>query len=86
MALKYTGGGYGGAVNGVPARDLTDEDIKRLGLDEDALIKGGLYAPVFYSDTRPLSELESSEPKSAKPAYSDKAKRVVRSSKAESED
>jgi hypothetical protein len=40
--LVYTGGGYGGARPNIPARDLTDEEIKRYG-GEDALLKTGLY-------------------------------------------
>ena len=29
--LIYTGGGYGGAVGNVPARDLTDEEVEQCG-------------------------------------------------------
>ena len=40
--LIYTGGGYGGAQPNIPARDLTDEEVKQYG-GAEALIKTGLY-------------------------------------------
>lgn len=39
MALKYTGGGF---IPNVPARDLTEEEVKIYG-GADALVKTGLY-------------------------------------------
>lgn len=42
MMLRYTGGGYGGFLPGVPARDLSDEEVEALG-GEKALLKTGLY-------------------------------------------
>ena len=39
--LKYVGGGN--AITGVPARDLTTEEITELGLNEEQLIQSGLY-------------------------------------------
>lgn len=39
--LKYVGGGA--FLIGVPARDLTDEEIEELGLDRKILIESGLY-------------------------------------------
>jgi hypothetical protein len=42
MALKYTGGGYGGGLPGIPARDLNDDEVKQFG-GEAALLKTGLY-------------------------------------------
>lgn len=36
--LKYIGGGY---IKGVPARNLTDEEVKEFG--KDRLIESGLY-------------------------------------------
>lgn len=39
--LKYKGGGF---VPGVPARDLTDEEVKRYG--EKRLLDTGLYKKV----------------------------------------
>jgi len=36
--LKYKGGGF---LPNVPARDLTDEEVKQYG--KDRLIKSGLY-------------------------------------------
>ena len=41
MALKYTGDGA--ALLDVPARDLTDEEIKTLKLNEATLLASGLY-------------------------------------------
>ena len=40
--LIYTGGGYGGAQPNIPARDLTDEEVKLYG-GAEALVKTGLY-------------------------------------------
>lgn len=40
--LKYTGGGYGGFIADVPARDLTDEEVDRFG-GENALLLTNLY-------------------------------------------
>lgn len=39
MALKYTGGGF---LPGVPARDLSEDEVKEHG-GERALLKSGLY-------------------------------------------
>lgn len=44
MGLRYTGGGHGGFLPGVPARDLTDAEVEALG-GEAVLVKTGLYAP-----------------------------------------
>lgn len=50
--LKYTGGGYGGALPLIPARDLSDAEIAELqttaheaGLGDvaTALVKSGIY-------------------------------------------
>jgi len=38
--LKYTGAGF---LPGVPARDLTADDVKAAELNRAALIKSGLY-------------------------------------------
>lgn len=40
--LKYTGGGFGGFLNGIPARDLAAEEVARLG-GEAVLVATGLY-------------------------------------------
>lgn len=42
MALKYTGGGYGGWLPNIPARDLTNDEVRELG-GEKALLETGLY-------------------------------------------
>lgn len=40
--LIYNGGGYGGSLPLIPARNLTDEEVERLG-GEKALLATGLY-------------------------------------------
>ena len=42
--LKYVG--KGAFLIGVPAHDLSDEEIEKRGLDKEALIKSGLYEEV----------------------------------------
>lgn len=39
--MKYEGNGW---IDGVPARDLTDEEVKKFG--EKFLLKSGLYKTV----------------------------------------
>ena len=39
--LKYVG--KGAFLIGVPAHDLSDEEIEKLGVDKKTLIKSGLY-------------------------------------------
>jgi len=41
MAFIYTGGGYGGSLPNIPARDLTDEEAKQFG--KAFLLATGLY-------------------------------------------
>lgn len=41
-ALKYTGGGFKGSMQGIPARDLTAEEVKQYG-GEKALLETRLY-------------------------------------------
>ncbi len=41
MTLRYTGGGYGGFLRDIPARDLTDEEAEKFG--KESLVKSGLY-------------------------------------------
>ena len=43
MTLKYTGGGF---FAGVPARDLTDDEIKKLPISKQDLLKSGLYVEI----------------------------------------
>jgi len=38
--LRYIGNGY---IPGIPARDLSEEEIKRLPLNRAALVESGLY-------------------------------------------
>jgi len=40
--LTYTGGGFGGSLPGVPARDLTPDEVKQHG-GEKVLLASGLY-------------------------------------------
>lgn len=49
--LKYTGGGYNGALPGIPGRDLTAEEVEQHG-GADALIATGLYEPVTGTSRR----------------------------------
>ena len=42
VALRYTGGGFGGALAGIPARDLTAEEAEKFG-GEKTLLASGLY-------------------------------------------
>lgn len=41
-ALRYTGGGHGGSLPDVPARDLSADEVERFG-GTDALLASGLY-------------------------------------------
>ena len=45
--LRYTGGGYGGWLPGVPARDLNDAEVEELG-GKDALLATGLYEQMVH--------------------------------------
>jgi len=42
--MRYTGGGCGGSLPGVPARDLSDEEVKQHG-GAKVLQATGLYEP-----------------------------------------
>lgn len=41
--MKYLGNGF---LIGVPARDMTQAEVKALGIDPDQLIESGLYGKV----------------------------------------
>ena len=45
MGMKYTGGGIGGSLPNIPARDLTDEEVTQFG-GEKILAATGLYEPI----------------------------------------
>lgn len=45
IALAYTGGGFGGSLQGVPARGLTAAEVKEHG-GEKYLISKGIYERV----------------------------------------
>jgi len=49
--LRYTGGGVGGSLPGLPARDLQDEEIEALG-GEVELLETGLYEKLAQPETR----------------------------------
>jgi hypothetical protein len=49
--LRYTGGGFGGALPGIPARDLTDDEVKQHG-GEQTLIATGLYARELPAESK----------------------------------
>lgn len=66
MALKYIGRGE--FLPGVPARDLSDEEVERAG-GEEFLLARGLYARV-RADAPSQS---AAKPKSARVAIADKA-------------
>lgn len=44
--LKYTGGGFGGAIPNIPARDLLESEYEKYG-GKDFLLKTNLYAEVL---------------------------------------
>lgn len=46
--LIYTGGMFGGSVAGVPARDLSDEEVERYG-GEAMLVATGLYIRMTFA-------------------------------------
>lgn len=58
--LIYTGGGYGGSVPNIPARDLSDGEAEQFG-GAAQLIATGLYqkaeAPLSPSKSKPKSEI-----------------------------
>lgn len=54
--LRYIGGGY---LVGVPARNLTDEEIKEYG--KDRLLKSGLYVEDAPKASRKYKRSEAAE-------------------------
>ena len=57
MRLRYTGGGYGGFVIGVPARDLTPEEVDQCG-GVEALLATGLYKELAKPKTKKAAKDE----------------------------
>lgn len=54
--------GKGAVLIGVPERDLTDEDIKELGLDEAELVVSGLYEkPAKTKQEKPKQEIVTND-------------------------
>ena len=60
IRLHYTGGGYGGAIGGIPARDLTEQEVNELGGAQQLIATG------LYEDVKPVEE----KPKRAEPRRS----------------
>jgi len=48
IRLKWNGKGF---LVGIPARDLTEEEIKKNEYDEQALVESGLYHVVELPET-----------------------------------
>lgn len=63
VRLVYTGGGFGGARHGIPARDLTSDDLDRLrkqfGLKIGDLLDTGLYVRPEKDAPDPEEAVES---------------------------
>lgn len=59
MTLKYTGGGYGGSLPGIPARDLSEEEAILHG-GVGALLRTGLYEK--EKESPPLKSEKSVRP------------------------
>ncbi len=53
--LKYTGGGFKGALPGIPGRDLTAEEVEKFG-GEKALLESGLYEKLGAKKSKAKSE------------------------------
>lgn len=51
--LRYTGGGYGGWLPGVPARDLAPDEVAEHG--ESTLLAAGIYTPFTPAQDKRLS-------------------------------
>lgn len=60
MGLRYTGGGYGGAREGFPARDLSAEEVEALG--EKEALATGLYEKAERGASKAKSKHEASAP------------------------
>jgi hypothetical protein len=60
MKLRYTGGGYGGFVVGIPARDLLAEEVEKFG-GLEVLLATGLYKEIAKPTKKKAKE---DEPKS----------------------
>lgn len=63
MPVKYKQGS--GFIVGYPARDLSDEDIQKLGTTEEALVKTGLYEKVQKRVVEDKLERRKKEDKSS---------------------
>jgi len=55
--LVYTGGGFGGSLPNIPARDLTVQEIKQYG-GADQLVASGLYARIGDAPAPTEPEIE----------------------------
>lgn len=61
VALVYHGGGYGGALLGVPARDLSPDEVRVLG-GTKMLLRSGLYAKANGAPEIQGEQPEQTEP------------------------
>lgn len=57
IGLVYTGGGYGGSLPHVPARDLTVEELKQYRVED--LLASGLYEKPTTSNQAPSTKLKA---------------------------
>lgn len=69
--LIYTGGGYGGFLAGVPARNLSTEEVKQYG-GETFLLNTKLYEQVKVEKLSAKMARGGSENKLAQPANENK--------------
>ena len=53
IVLQFVGNGF---MWGIPARDLTADDLKKLPLSKDELIKSGLYKEAVQKDPEYIKE------------------------------
>ncbi len=60
--LKYTGGGKKLSLNGVPARDLSKEEVIKYG-GESVLLESGLYEKVSKKTTQNKARTPAKEDK-----------------------
>ena len=61
MEIKLHYIGRGGAIIGIPARDLTEQDFKERDLDEAALLKSGLYEKPKFEQPKKIKAAKERE-------------------------
>jgi hypothetical protein len=60
VILIYTGGGFGGTWQGIPARNLTSKEVDLYG-GIDAILDTGLYEKPNRNEKKSIEELEDGE-------------------------